>query len=596
MIRSALPRSSAGLRYYWSLGFLLALCLSLLLATAYLYSQTIQRQQDMISTVRENLLWASMQLERETQRWRLFLRDSALSSQYDMNELELRFEILYSRYVTLSQGELRQAIDQDEKLASLLVKIETQINQLDDQIQKFFLQPSGPYIAFNEGSENLIDLSNQFINQVISIRSDEATDNRNELLSTMFKLSVAVTVLIASAMVLAFLLVRGLIKERKQVATVSALAAQLEETAEKAKAASAAKSAFLAMMSHEIRTPLNGLMGMLNVLSEEPLAGKPRQYAKAAQDSADHLLVIVNDILDLSSIEAGRMSIINQPMSLQHIMEDIATHARAEIKSKPIQFQLRLDDDLPQWIEGDRIRLRQIVLNLVSNAIKFTQEGTVELCVQWRPGNVHRERGFLRIDVRDSGIGIDQEAQAELFKEFTQIDSKTNRRYGGTGLGLSICKNLVTLMGGSIGVLSRPGEGAQFWFEVPANVTKAEPNPEQNVIGHFGFSEDDLEVIDAGAKIVDYRLEPLENNLTLPPHCTTVLVNWQSVSSTFLQSMAHWKSTQKASELHFIAVVAQEHTALAYDFIKAGGQAILVRPLTASKLVEQVGRVSSLHS
>lgn len=587
MMKPLAHRADRGFRYYWSLGFLLALCLGLLLATAYLYAQTIQRQQDMISSVRENLLWASTQMERETQRWRLFLKESALNSSYDADELELRFEILFSRYVTLAQGELRQAIEQDDRLATLLENIRQQIHQLDSEVEAYFVVADGPYDAFAEGSENLIGLSNDFINQVVSLRSDNATINRQELLATMFWLTVSVSVLIAAAMVLIFLLVRGLIKEQKQVATVSELAQQLNETAEKAKAASAAKSSFLAMMSHEIRTPLNGIMGMLNVLVDEPLDKKSRSYATAARDSADHLLVIVNDILDLSSIEVGRLSIINKPMSLTSLLQDIGTVARAEIKTKPICFQFHTSTQLPNWMVGDRIRLRQIILNLVSNAIKFTDAGEVQLHAEWKADRTEPDKGYLRVEVQDSGIGIDPKSHAALFQDFSQIDNAANRRFGGTGLGLSICKKLVTLMGGRIGVSSQPGKGSLFWFEVPATVLQPLANPRAKCMGVFGFEEKDFMLLQEAAAEASLCCHPLRACEPLPENCETVFVNWQPPFSDAVDAMSAWRSSNH-SRVRFIAVVEPDQSASAYEFIKAGGQSLLVRTLTKDKLSERL--------
>lgn len=587
MMNPLAHRAGRGLRYYWSLGFLLALCLALLLATAYLYAQTIQRQQDMISSVRESLLWASMQMERETQRWRLFLKESAVNSSYDPDQLELRFEILFSRYVTLSQGELREAIEQDDRLSSLLASIGQQIRQLDSEVEAYFAAAEGSYDAFVKGSENLLGLSNDFINLVISLRSDNATINRQELLATMLWLTVSVSVLIAVMILLIFLLVRSLIKEQKQVAIVSELAQQLNETAEQAKAASAAKSAFLAMMSHEIRTPLNGIMGMLNVLVDEPLAKKTRSYATAARDSADHLLVVVNDILDLSSIEVGRLSIVNKPMSLTTLLQDIGTLAHAEIKTKPIRFQLHIGAHIPDWMAGDRIRLRQVILNLVANAIKFTDAGEVHLHAQWKADQLKPDKGYLRLEVQDSGIGIDPKFQADLFQDFSQIDNGTNRRFSGTGLGLSICKKLVTLMGGRIGVSSQPGKGSLFWFEVPAKVLQPMANARAKAMGVYGFEEKDLMLMQEAATAESLYCLPLEVCEPLPENCETVFVNWQPPFSETVDAMSVWRSANQ-NRVRFIAVVEPDQAASAYEFIKAGGQSLLVRTLTMDKLLSRL--------
>jgi len=236
---------------------------------------------------------------------------------------------------------------------------------------------------------------------------------------------------------------------------------QLAEARDAAEAANRAKSAFLANMSHEIRTPMNAIIGMSHVLRQKIEAPDLRDKLSRISSSADHLLAIINDILDLSKIEAGRLQLESQPVNPLLVIDNVMSMVGEQVKAKGLFLRQRCAD-LPDGLYGDAGRLIQGVLNLAGNAVKFTQEGGIELVVE--PIEEDRASVLLRFSVRDTGIGIPPEVVENLFSPFQQADDSTARRYGGTGLGLAITRRLARLMGGDAGVVSVPGEGSNFWF------------------------------------------------------------------------------------------------------------------------------------
>nr|WP_183314891.1 ATP-binding protein [Halomonas fontilapidosi] len=418
------------------------------------------RQDSLAESVGGNAAWHAYKLDRDTVQLRSFLARSDLESDA-LQTLRLRFELLYSRLTLLQDGDITELLGNIRVAEQLIPEIERHLQALDQQIHGLERLDDAARASLSRRLETLSGVTERLIVAINGHLAETTTRERKQLQTLYGVLLLLILAMsLAASLVVAFLFreARDNAAARRDLETLSR---ELEITARGAESASRAKSEFLATVSHEIRTPLNGVIGMSDLLQDQPLPDRARHYADTIHDSARLLLELINDILDFSKIEAQRLELEARPFALEALIDSAISLFMPRAEVRGIRLSCDLDPDLPSYVVGDAGRLRQVLLNLLSNAIKFTEQGEVRLCV--------RDEGEeqLRFEVIDTGSGITPRRQTQLFEPFQQGDPSTARRFGGTGLGLAICKRLVEAQGGRIGLESEVGRGSRFWFVLP---------------------------------------------------------------------------------------------------------------------------------
>jgi signal transduction histidine kinase/ActR/RegA family two-component response regulator/HPt (histidine-containing phosphotransfer) domain-containing protein len=448
------------------------------------------RQVRLLDTMSSNqvdaIMWQAYQLERELSRLDQALhRAQEKPAAADPWALVERYEVFLSRIDLLTKIPRRDLFDQSETYS----KAEKQLAQFTAIADPLFAQPEA--LLRQPLSMDILDSQTELLSPLLAELTREANravalflDERNRQIEQQSRLVIGLAAAQALVMLLFVgLLIRHIRKQQRQYQRLQKLTHELGEARDQAEAANHGKSVFLANMSHEIRTPFQGLMGMLNLLGEAQLTAVQRDYLQTARDSAQHLLGVINDILDVSTMESGTLKLSEAPTHLRTVVQEVENLMQVAAVDKGLTLNLYAAADLPEWVVADATRVRQIMFNLINNAIKFTPEGSVMVEV----ARNHGSSAGLAITVRDTGVGMDATTVANLFTRFYQADNSLRRRIGGTGLGLEISRNLARMMGGDIQVSSQPGVGSVFTVTLQLAETTA-PEASSSLSGELGGS------------------------------------------------------------------------------------------------------------
>ena len=466
-----------------------AMALSLLLAVTLAPLGWIQWKQytlldDVANNQVDSIMWQAYQLERELGRLEHALMVAAsAATPVDGYELLERYEVFLSRIDLLTKIPRRDLLESSFEYTAAL----KQIGEFQALADPLFADPQG--LAANQDQLNRLDAATEPLKPLLGELTREANravarflDERNAQLRGQGLLVIGLaTAQIVAMLVFVGLLVRQIRRQQRQYAELQQLSEELVVARNQAEAANHGKSIFLANMSHEIRTPFQGLLGMLNLLDDASLSSQQRDYLGTARDSALHLLGVLNDILDVSTMESGTLKLSVAPIHLPGVVHEVDGLMQVAARDKGLTLDMYPAADLPEWVMADATRLRQIMFNLINNAIKFTNEGGVIAELTRAPAG---QAGVV-LTVRDTGVGMDEETVKRLFTRFYQADNSLRRRIGGTGLGLEISRNLARMMDGDIQVQSRVGVGTVFTvrLQLPETVAPVEETSPSGMAG-----------------------------------------------------------------------------------------------------------------
>jgi two-component system, sensor histidine kinase len=447
-------------RRHWAVVVTLLLTLTLT-PLGWIQWRQVRVLDDMSSKQVDAIMWQAYQLERELSRLAQELhRAQRQPEMTDPWTLQERYEVFLSRIDLLTKIPRRDLLENSPSFAATQKQLELFTHIADP----LFAEPEA--LVRQSLSLQVLNGQIELLSPLLAELTRDANravaqflDERNTQIQEQSRLVSGLAAAQALVMLLFVgLLVRHIRKQQLQYQNLQQLSRELTEARDQAEAANHGKSVFLANMSHEIRTPFQGLLGMLNLLGEAQLTNVQRDYLQTASDSAQHLLGVLNDILDVSTMESGTLKLSEAPIHLRTVVQEVGGLMQVAARDKGLTLDIYSGADLPEWVMADATRVRQILFNLINNAIKFTPEGGVLVEVARATG----APSGLSITVRDTGVGMDAETVANLFTRFYQADNSLRRRIGGTGLGLEISRNLARMMGGDIQVSSEPGVGSVF--------------------------------------------------------------------------------------------------------------------------------------
>ncbi|MGY3728570.1 MULTISPECIES: ATP-binding protein [Cobetia] len=568
-----------------------------------------QRQQALEHKLRENLIWAVYQFDREVRELRMVVAEEQQSPTppelMDDSELLLRLDILYSRVQLLQNGQLGSMLAGMPELHVQLLAMLPRIEVLDNGIMELASRQQREEALYAQLLSRLVSLQEQTGKLLLDINAEAAlqrTKERTELLN-LYALALSLVLLMTlSGTVLVVALIVESRGRASKTRKLEERTQELDGMVQLAQAASRAKSEFMAIMSHEIRTPLNGMVGVSDLIGEEVSTQRGQQYLVMLRQSAESLQAVINDVLDYSKIEAGKLELDRRCFSLPDFLESLSAHYTRQVdgagKGGSRIFLEERADDLPVWVEGDVNRLRQVLTNLLNNAFKFCPQGTIRLRVS------SQEDETLHFEIHDSGCGIASDQVSQLFAPFTQVDTSMARRHEGTGLGLAICKRLVEAMGGEIGVESHLGLGSRFWCRVPLPVLTASeacpqqtareaPLPEARVLVvednevNQSLARAMLEYLGQQVTIVEEGEQALAWLSQADHEVDLIFMDMQMPVLDGLETTRRWRQREaetSATRLPIIAMTANVMQEDARRCIEAGMDGVLHKPFTRDDL------------